>query len=997
MRTLALHRVLLVHPDTVVVARLKNALMRAGYDVRTAPDASTGLRTLAATEPEILIVAIDIPERDGAWLLRRMRDDYMGKRPHVIAVGSADAAMARLTGLVTSAVILEPVATDLVLAAVAELTEAVDHPGDRDNLAKLLTLTLLEGDIDESFRAATERTCLAYRVADCVVVATIGEREHIVSASQHNRPPNDPFWNSCLVALQVGAPVLEGTDADHVTTFFSVPMQLPGSPRVGVIVLSDPRARVFAPHSLGWLRAIAQRFYTELTWRAVHERIAADRDRLRESSMLDPMLGIWTRDALEQALPGEVASARRRQEQLALAVLDIRGLRHVNDLLGHNAGDAVIRHVSGLIGKNLRPNDIVARYARNTFAAVLNVGEFDEALRLIRGVQEAIATTELDYEGQIITTEVIAGVAALLGAEDSGEAALRRAMAALTSAKRKSRHLAVADAVTPATDLFDEAPYTGLEAGTTLGGMYQILHEISRGAMGVVYRAEDLGLGRQVALKTLRPDLVRDRSLVELFRHEATTLAKLRHENLVQVYTFGIYDDNAYFVMELVEGEPLEELIEREWRADRHVPLSLVDSIVAQIASALDLLHQAGVIHRDVKPANVLLDRARDRAVLVDFGIAKPAGVNLDAAGTPGYAAPEIFRGAPDQPAVDVYGLAATSYILLTCTPPFDEGSVPATLARQAGGPPEPASRARPGLPAAVDQVLDRALSPDPAQRHRSASSFARELITALAGAPAELRAGADSVGDTIPRPGIESTQPAAARAARPGSEPSAPPRRKRVSTLVGVPVREFDEEDEPPLTRGALFRAAYRVLDKDGTEITVASPKNATLVRAGWVSKVAVRSGALAEALGPQGSNLSWHPTDAFVTMLQFMADDGRDALAFARELGRIAASSTFGRFFGADPAALPTAEVLRAADVFWQSYHSWGKVLVTPAGDHAVDVIISQGPGSELLCASTCGLLEQVATLAGARDTEVSHPVCEAENAPACVFEVRWGEPQE
>ena len=985
-------RALLVHHDTIAAAHLKSALVQAGFDVRVANDAVTGLRTLAATEPELLIVEIDMPERDGTWLLRRMRDDYMGKRPRVLALASAQVASSRLGSLSTDVVLLDPTTATGLVTTIAALTDHSEPASERDTLGRLLKLSLLEGDLSSALRTLTDRIALAYRAAECIVVATLGDKEHIVAASGSERTSADPFWNSCLVALQAGAPVIDCASS-HTVTYFAVPLQRPSGPRVGVLILSDTRARVFGANSLGWLRDIGQRLYTELTWRSVHERIAADRDRLRESSMLDPMLGIWTREGLEQAIPGEVSACRRRGDLITFAVLDIKGLRHINDLLGHVSGDAVIRHVSSTISKSLRPQDIFARYASNTFALALTVRRFDDGLQLVEDVQTAVAAAILDLDGQKLATEVVAGVTPLLGREDTGAAALARAFAALQTAKKKRRSLAVADAVTSDRGVDDAVSYAGLETGTTLGGMYQILHEISRGAMGVVYRAEDLGLGRQVAIKTLRPDLVRDRGLVELFRREATTLAQLRHENLVQVYTFGIYEENAYFVMELVEGEPLDDLIEREWNADRHVALDLVERIVIQIAAALDVLHQAGVIHRDVKPANVLLDRNRDRTVLVDFGIAKPKGRAIEAAGTPGYAAPEVFRGEPETPAADVYGLAATAFILLTSRQPFDEDSVAATLARQGAGPPDAPTSIRPGLPAAVDEVLLRALSPDADTRHAAVSSFAGDLIGALVDADNEIRAGNDSVGTAAPRPGIESTQPTAADFEPTGTPVSLrKPRQRRVSTMVGVPFRDPDTADVG-LTRGALFRAAYRALDTDPEQpVTLASPKNATLVRAGWVAKVAIRSNALGVALGPQGSNLSWHPTEAFIGMLEFMADDGRDAHAFARELGEIAATSTFARFFGADPSAVPPEKVLAAADVFWQSYHSWGEVTVAEASAGTVELVVTGGPRSTLLCSSTVGLLEVIATLAGARDVTVAHVTCQADEADACRFEICW-----
>ena len=154
--------------------------------------------------------------------------------------------------------------------------------------------------------------------------------------------------------------------------------------------------------------------------------------------------------------------------------------------------------------------------------------------------------------------------------------------------------------------------------------------------MGVVYRGEDLGLGRPVAIKVLRSDLASDRDLVERFRAEAGILASLHHKNLVQVYALGEHAGEVYFVMELVEGQPLSEVLRATLERREWFPTEAIAQIALEIGDALDAMHALGLIHRDVKPANILLDRERDRAVLVDVGVAVKAGDTRDAAGTPG-------------------------------------------------------------------------------------------------------------------------------------------------------------------------------------------------------------------------------------------------------------------------------------------------------------------------------------------------------------------------
>src|SRR6185503_6414954 len=151
----------------------------------------------------------------------------------------------------------------------------------------------------------------------------------------------------------------------------------------------------------------------------------------------------------------------------------------------------------------------------------------------------------------------------------------------------------------------------------------------------------DLGLSRPVALKMLRPDLVRDVDVLRRFRDEAAILAAINQEHLVRVYSFVEDRDDVFFVMELVEGLSLDNHISELAEQGQHVPTDRAASIVAQVASALDAMHKAGVMHRDVKPGNVVLDRTRDRAVLVDVGLARRLGDRAEPAGTPGFIAPE--------------------------------------------------------------------------------------------------------------------------------------------------------------------------------------------------------------------------------------------------------------------------------------------------------------------------------------------------------------------
>jgi uncharacterized protein (TIGR02265 family) len=198
-------------------------------------------------------------------------------------------------------------------------------------------------------------------------------------------------------------------------------------------------------------------------------------------------------------------------------------------------------------------------------------------------------------------------------------------------------------------------------------------------------------------------------------------------------------------------------------------------------------------------------------------------------------------------------------------------------------------------------------------------------------------------------------------------------------SSAVIPSIREPElPQNSAPHTRGVLFRSSYRVLGaRHG---------------AAWVAHVSRRNQALAAALQPQSTLLSWHPTELFVTMLEAIGQSGRDARAFARELGKVATGATFSRFFGADPAALSPGHVLSAAEHFWRRYHTWGAVSVDRDGDRSAIVTIQGGPKQALVCACTEGILEQVVVQSGAMAGRVTHPACEAQDAPACMFRVTW-----
>jgi len=277
------------------------------------------------------------------------------------------------------------------------------------------------------------------------------------------------------------------------------------------------------------------------------------------------------------------------------------------------------------------------------------------------------------------------------------------------------------------------------EAGPRILGRYEIQEEIGRGMMGVVYRALDPALGRTVALKTVNlllavPDEDRP-GFEQRFLNEARIAAGLNHPGIVVVHDVGrdTGSDSLYIALEYLEGETLSERVKRDGRLEWREALRLT----AQVAEALHHAHQKHIVHRDVKPANIMV-LPSGQPKLMDFGIAKIPAAQLTGAGeffgTPSYMSPEQATGEPLDARSDVFSLGAVLYLLLTGVRAFDAPSVPGILARVAKKDPSPPSKLTPDLPAVVDDIVARALAKDSGQRYTTAHMMAEDIQDVLAG-----------------------------------------------------------------------------------------------------------------------------------------------------------------------------------------------------------------------------------------------------------------------
>ncbi|MGI8714635.1 MAG: serine/threonine-protein kinase, partial [Solirubrobacteraceae bacterium] len=280
-----------------------------------------------------------------------------------------------------------------------------------------------------------------------------------------------------------------------------------------------------------------------------------------------------------------------------------------------------------------------------------------------------------------------------------------------------------------------------LAAGTMIAG-YRVEELIAAGGMGTVYRATQLSLGRVVALKLLSDELGREPAFRARFRREAVLQAALEHPHIVPVYEAGESPHGLYIAMRFLEGANLEQHIAR---AARRTVLSLLTGI----ANALDAAHAEGLVHRDLKPQNILV--ARDHAYLADFGLTAAAGLSSMTSaghflGTADYVSPEQIRDEELDARSDVYSLGAVVYRCMTGSVPFPRATRVAVIYAQLEQLPEPASSVARELPASLDPVLARALAKNPAERQASAGELIQAAHAALAG-------GASAALDRPPSP----------------------------------------------------------------------------------------------------------------------------------------------------------------------------------------------------------------------------------------------------
>jgi len=373
----------------------------------------------------------------------------------------------------------------------------------------------------------------------------------------------------------------------------------------------------------------------------------------------------------------------------------------------------------------------------------------------------------------------------------------------------------------------------GIAPGAVIAG-YRLEGRVGAGGMAVVYRARDMALGRTVALKIIVPALAEDKEFHERFIRESSAAAAVDHPHIIPVYAAGEAEGALYLAMRYVPSGDLRGLLRR----DGLLTAQRAAWLIMPLASALDAGHLAGLVHRDVKPANILVDTSTgiaDHPYLADFGLAKGSGAGVSITGTgqfvgtAEFAAPEQIRGKPTVPQTDQYALACVAFTMLTGAQPFSRSDLLAVMWAHMSDPPPRVTGLRPDLPSGIDQVLARAMAKTPEERYGTCAEFAEAFRTALEVAP--LGSGAYAAGAVASVPTPVSAPPATlsiptvTHAAEPAVTPALPIPLAHADALTSpvptsAPQLTEEQVEKPVRKQGKAYEEQVGGQDRDADEV---------------------------------------------------------------------------------------------------------------------------------------------------------------------------------